>query len=355
MLATISDKKIQHTSDNSTVDYYLADVINANDYYSFGMLMPGRRYSTATAGSYRYGFNGKEDDNEVKGNGNQMDYGDRMLDVRSGRWITTDKFEIKYPGLSPYGAMLNNPIAHVDSKGDTVELIIGKPYKEANGEDHPYGHAALHVYNAKEGYDMVYDFGRYGKTWGFLSSKGEGILNVYKSSKAYLADEQKIRSSVGFMQATTVDQDKQVMAFFQQKINTGEVYKGTSGEVPGGGGTAYKLKDDYHYDNNNCMTLSCAGLDVIGLNWLGDANRPNDAMKKMESNYKTFGLTRTEYLKGGRTTVTYIAPPLPSFNPGPIKMPKLIMQSDNTRPIIVPPNFGQLNELHPKPAQQQNP
>ena len=47
VLETISDKKIQHTSDSSTVDYYLADVINANDYYSFGMQMPSRAYTAS--------------------------------------------------------------------------------------------------------------------------------------------------------------------------------------------------------------------------------------------------------------------------------------------------------------------
>ncbi len=67
VLETISDKKIQHTTDNSTVDYYLADVIGANDYYSFGMLMPGRGYAVGSSENYRYGFNGKEQDPEVKG------------------------------------------------------------------------------------------------------------------------------------------------------------------------------------------------------------------------------------------------------------------------------------------------
>ena len=42
VLATISDRKLQHSGDNSTVDYYNADVLNAHDYYSFGAQMPGR-------------------------------------------------------------------------------------------------------------------------------------------------------------------------------------------------------------------------------------------------------------------------------------------------------------------------
>ena len=72
VLETISDKKIQHTSDSSTVDYYLADVVGANDYYSFGMQMPVRSFIQTGAENFRYGFNGKEQDKEVKGTGNQM-------------------------------------------------------------------------------------------------------------------------------------------------------------------------------------------------------------------------------------------------------------------------------------------
>ena len=41
-MATVTDKKIQHTTDGTMVDYYTADVTNATDYYPFGMQMPGR-------------------------------------------------------------------------------------------------------------------------------------------------------------------------------------------------------------------------------------------------------------------------------------------------------------------------
>ncbi len=97
VLATISDRKLQHTGDNATVDYYLADVINAQDYYPFGMGMPGRSYTAAAAGNYRYGFNGKENDNEVKGVGNEIDYGMRVYDPRAGRFMSVDPLTEKYP------------------------------------------------------------------------------------------------------------------------------------------------------------------------------------------------------------------------------------------------------------------
>ncbi|MEZ2442984.1 RHS repeat-associated core domain-containing protein [Chitinophaga sp. RCC_12] len=46
---------------------------------------------------YRYGFNGKENDNEVKGEGNQQDYGMRIYDPRLGRFLSVDPLTKGYP------------------------------------------------------------------------------------------------------------------------------------------------------------------------------------------------------------------------------------------------------------------
>ena len=43
---------------------------------------------------YRYGFNGKENDNEVKGTGNQIDYGARIYDGRLGRFLSVENSSV---------------------------------------------------------------------------------------------------------------------------------------------------------------------------------------------------------------------------------------------------------------------
>ena len=116
VLVTISDKKIGVSSNGTTIDYYNADVITANDYYPFGMTMPGRKYSNS-AGAYRYGFNGKENDNEVKGDGNQQDYGARIYDPRLGRFLSVDPLSGKFPNESPYSYAGDNPIGMIDPDG----------------------------------------------------------------------------------------------------------------------------------------------------------------------------------------------------------------------------------------------
>ncbi|GEM_PF-3625298 len=89
------------------------------DYYPFGMLMPGRHYTTGSSSlAYRYGFNGKEKDNEVYGNGNSYDFGARILDPRIGRWLSVDPLAAKAPGWSPYRSFFDNPILFSDPDGN---------------------------------------------------------------------------------------------------------------------------------------------------------------------------------------------------------------------------------------------
>lgn len=73
-------------------------------------------YSSCTD-LYRFGFNGKENDNEVKGTGNQQDYGKRIYDPRLGRFLSVDPLIKSFPQLSPYQFADNNPILNIDLDG----------------------------------------------------------------------------------------------------------------------------------------------------------------------------------------------------------------------------------------------
>ena len=80
------------------------------------MQMPGRKYAQANA-KYRYGFNGKENDNEVKGEGNQLDYGMRIYDPRLGKFLSVDPLTKDFPELTPYQFASNRPIEGIDQDG----------------------------------------------------------------------------------------------------------------------------------------------------------------------------------------------------------------------------------------------
>ncbi len=85
----------------------------SNNYYPGGMQMPSRN----AQGDYRYGFQGQEKDNEVKGEGNSINYKFRMHDPRVGRFFATDPLEKDYPMLTPYQFSSLNPIGLIELEG----------------------------------------------------------------------------------------------------------------------------------------------------------------------------------------------------------------------------------------------
>lgn len=81
---------------------------------------------------YVYGFNGKENDGEIKGEGNSYDFGARIYDPRIGRWLSSDPAYTDYPGYSPYNFGLDNPIINLDNDGKRVYYCPGLGGRGAN-------------------------------------------------------------------------------------------------------------------------------------------------------------------------------------------------------------------------------
>ena len=153
VLVTVSDKKLAiddgqyqyicgvvppcelervSTMPDGIVDYYKADVITANDYYPFGMVMPGRKYEQPNS-NYRYGFNGKEQDKETTGT-STYDYGFRIYSPALGKFLSVDPLSQSYPYNSPYAFAENRVIDGVDLEGLEYATVI---YKYYYGSDRP--------------------------------------------------------------------------------------------------------------------------------------------------------------------------------------------------------------------------
>lgn len=147
------------------IDYYAAEVVSSGDYYPGGMLMPQRNFAPD---SYRFGFNGKENDNEIKGTANQQDYGMRIYDPRIIRFNSVDPITKKYPELTPYQFASNRMIDGVDQDGkeyityiynvysNTGAVLVGKiDYRNVENFNYeifsqsfgPEGRGVKYVYN----------------------------------------------------------------------------------------------------------------------------------------------------------------------------------------------------------------
>jgi RHS repeat-associated protein len=96
---------------------------NSTFSYPFGSLKPSRNASTS---SYRFGFQGQEVDNEVKGEGNSVNYKYRMHDPRLGRFLSIDPLFKDYPHNSPYAFSENRVIDGVELEGlEFAEIQAG--------------------------------------------------------------------------------------------------------------------------------------------------------------------------------------------------------------------------------------
>ncbi len=116
VLATINDTWLPDNTTYPGNKVKAPVVLTWQVYYPFGMTMPGRNFNLNT-NVYRYGFNGKESDDEVKGEGNSYDFGARIYDSRLGRWCSVDPKAIEFPTFSSYISMGNNPILNIDPDG----------------------------------------------------------------------------------------------------------------------------------------------------------------------------------------------------------------------------------------------
>jgi len=84
---------------------------------SFGSVMIGREFEADTVGGYRFGFNGQEKSDEIKGEGNSYTAMFWEYDPRIGRRWNTDPLK---QFNSPYVAFGDNPILYIDPTGAWV-------------------------------------------------------------------------------------------------------------------------------------------------------------------------------------------------------------------------------------------
>ena len=95
---------------------YISDLgglpIQHLEYMAFGEVFVDLHNNWATP----YRFNGKEQDCET----GLYYYGARYYDARIGRFMSVDPLADKYPGLSPYAYVANNPEKFIDPDGRKI-------------------------------------------------------------------------------------------------------------------------------------------------------------------------------------------------------------------------------------------
>jgi len=101
------------------------EAMGADDYFPFGLVMPGRSNTTANANDL-YKYTSHERDDEVFSDA--LDYMlARNYDPVIGRMNQIDPMAHVYSGISPYAYALNTPTNAIDPDGRLVILVNGFP------------------------------------------------------------------------------------------------------------------------------------------------------------------------------------------------------------------------------------
>ncbi|MCT4070796.1 hypothetical protein HZP86_16340, partial [Elizabethkingia anophelis] len=107
-----------------------AEIIEENNYYPFGLKHQGYNSTSLANNAYQYKYNGKE----LQETG-MYDYGARMYMPELGRWGVVDPLAEKYPHISPYNYVTNNPIKYIDPTGMWIDIKDGNnTYRYNNGK-----------------------------------------------------------------------------------------------------------------------------------------------------------------------------------------------------------------------------
>ncbi|TNF48858.1 MAG: hypothetical protein EP305_04245 [Bacteroidetes bacterium] len=124
----------------------LVGIRNISDYSPFGVLLKER---TVEGAFFRQGFQGQEHDDEVKGNGNSINFKYRMHDPRVGRFFAVDLLSKEYPWYTPYSFSGNEVTYKIEFEGlepADNKLTSSNVGKSFIGVSHAKGQEGLKYY-----------------------------------------------------------------------------------------------------------------------------------------------------------------------------------------------------------------
>ena len=214
--------------------------------------------------SYRFSFNGKEKDNETYGEGNAYDFGARIYDSRLGRWMSTDPHASKYPHLSPYAFVANNPINAIDPDGR--DIIFLKDTKGALG----FGHAAVLIGNKTEGWVYISMNGTGKGSSPIGKSQNPDILTAIKDDKGNIVTDPAL--AIGW--ANVINKNEKHEYDDSKRIET----SASEDLLAINAASKAAAEEDYGIcgpGNNSCIDVSQAAFAAIV------KNRTSDESKKV--------------------------------------------------------------------------
>jgi len=306
VLVTFSDKRIGYCT-NDTIYYYHADIRTANDYAAFGAPLDDRQwYSTADSGVYRFGFNGQEKDNEIKGEGNSLDFKFRTYDPRLGRFLSLDPLAPSYPHNSPYAFAENRVIDGIELEGAEY-LNSTSVYSEGLGVSAGIGFGFNVAISQGTARDMI---GRTNyKAYSLIGPANQDLEEGSRDPKVVIGGE--VGADIGFSVAYDKPTFAQAAKAFNLSFSTVSAKFGVGGSVQIGngtfgvrvgvgiGGTFKSGGQETIYESISLTYGEADKVDGVGSNW-----SVGKAIGIKGENGKITSYTSQVYANGKATGVT---------------------------------------------------
>lgn len=242
-----------HLGSSSYITNLDGEVVQHIEYVPFGEVFVEERNNIWNT---PYLFNAKEFDEET----GLYYYGARYYDPRVSLWISTDRFEEKYPNVTAYSFTANNPMKFLDINGDSLRIedkklsllyISGNLYNQ-NGQKYDgkisgfmkKAVSALDVIRkGTEGENMISEL--QSSTNNFIIKKGQSKFTAANNHKAY---------SNQFMNDPSVASTKEVL------LKAGiDLSGGSGGENSIFDLCAYLVRCDFQH---LCFSINCSFCQI---------------------------------------------------------------------------------------------
>jgi RHS repeat-associated protein len=254
--------------------YHVADIRQSTDYSPFGVTLENRNLTLTGAEKSRYGFQNQERDDEIKGEGNSINFEYRMHDPRLGRFFKIDPLAPRYPYNSPYAFSENRVIDGIElegleyvkvnavvnqSTGETFEQLFGDlienyPNKILTTDKGVFYNVGYHLYSTTDPNGPVSFMNKPGSTriteWLYTDIQNVDI----NTDKIYGWNEESVKGEQNFSTGTVQNnQNCYVLSDYQAS---------SLGSHPTGGGIQIMNSStgEYQYANSNTLQL---GIDYI--------------------------------------------------------------------------------------------
>ncbi|GEM55874.1 hypothetical protein B0A58_04355 [Flavobacterium branchiophilum NBRC 15030 = ATCC 35035] len=216
-----------------------------------------------------YKFNGKELDDET----GFYYYGARYYDPRVSVWMSVDPMAEKYPNISPYVYVANNPINAIDPDGRDIIILSHGPRGKTsidggktNAHPHIVGHMSVLIGNDKTGWTYLsYDYDN-GTNKGRGKSGKNDVFTIHKFDK--LSDFKNSEHN-------TFKDD------YDDGKGTKTSHRDADGNIVQRYQNAYQIKSDAETD----AKMIEAGISIFDTKWtevkeLGQANQCTTVAEK---------------------------------------------------------------------------